>query len=44
MGRPNVWRRQIYPAIKKTLKLISKTAFDNIDLKPGRFELFGGDW
>lgn len=44
IGKPKAWRKLIYPSIKRTLKAVSKISVDHIDLRPGRFELFGCDW
>lgn len=44
IGKPKVWHKVIYPSIKRTLKAISKVSVDHIDMRPGRFELFGCDW
>lgn len=44
IGQPNVWKNQIYPVIKSVIVSIVETSIDSIDLKPGRFELFGNDW
>lgn len=34
----------IYPAMKRALKALTVGSLPHIDLKPGRFELFGVDW
>lgn len=39
-----LWDDYTYPMIKKTLQAITIASIDNIELKPGRFELFGVDW
>uniref|UniRef100_A0A336L726 CSON005252 protein n=1 Tax=Culicoides sonorensis TaxID=179676 RepID=A0A336L726_CULSO len=44
MGRPDVYDKKIYPTIKEVLRMISKVAVQNIELKVGRFELLGCDW
>ncbi|XP_063709769.1 tubulin glycylase 3B-like isoform X2 [Culicoides brevitarsis] len=44
MGRPDVYDKKIYPTIKHVLRMISKVVVENIELKVGRFELFGCDW
>lgn len=44
IGHPNVWNNQIYPVIKNVIVQIVEASIASIDLKPGRFELFGNDW
>lgn len=44
INKPRAWEKTIYPTIKRTLRAVSKISVDQIDLKPGRFELFGCDW
>lgn len=39
-----LWNDYVYPKIKNTLQNITIASIDNIELKPGRFELFGCDW
>lgn len=44
IGHPNAYYKRVLPLIKQTLHQISQYAIDNIELRPGRFELFGCDW
>uniref|UniRef100_A0A336MWN6 CSON005251 protein n=1 Tax=Culicoides sonorensis TaxID=179676 RepID=A0A336MWN6_CULSO len=44
IGQPTVWDTQIYPVIKSVILSIVEESVSSIDLKPGRFELFGNDW
>lgn len=44
IGRKGVWEREIYPKMKEVIQSIVKESVLDIDLKPGRFELFGNDW
>uniref|UniRef100_A0A336N0Z8 CSON008287 protein n=1 Tax=Culicoides sonorensis TaxID=179676 RepID=A0A336N0Z8_CULSO len=44
IGKPNIWKTSIYPAIKKTLSYIAELSFRNIEILNGRFEIFGCDW
>lgn len=42
--RPGFFWRRIFPSIKQTLKEICEASVRNIELRSGRFELFGCDW
>lgn len=44
IGKENVWEDEIYPAMKKSLEAVTLASIDNIELRPGRFELFGCDY
>lgn len=44
IGKDNVWEEQIYPSMKKSLEAVTLASIDHIELKPGRFELFGCDY
>lgn len=44
IGKENVWEEQIYPAMKKSLEAVTLASIDHIEMKPGRFELFGCDY
>lgn len=44
LGQPEVWDRDIYPTMKNVIVSITEQSVKSIDLKPGRFELFGNDW
>lgn len=43
INKENIWEEEIYPSMKKGIKAITMASFDNIELKPGRYELFGCD-
>ncbi|XP_063708384.1 tubulin glycylase 3B-like [Culicoides brevitarsis] len=42
-GHRDIYERKIYPMVKETLKQISKSVMDEVELCPVRFELFGVD-
>lgn len=44
MGQPGAFENVIYPEMKRVLKAFTAAAFDNVELRPGRYELFGCDW
>lgn len=44
MGKPHAWNEIIFPSIKSTLVQLIKSCVHNIELRPGRFEIFGCDW
>lgn len=44
LGKPEVWDRDIYPTMKNTIVSIAEQSVKSIELKSGRFELFGNDW
>lgn len=44
MGKPHAWNEIIFPSIKSTLVAFTKSCVQNIELRPGRFEIFGVDW
>ncbi|XP_063697104.1 tubulin glycylase 3B-like [Culicoides brevitarsis] len=39
-----LWKDYIYPRMVRTIQTIVEASMENIELKPGRFELFGCDW
>lgn len=39
-----LWNDYIYPKMVRTIQAITEASMDNIELTPGRFELFGCDW
>lgn len=44
LGHKNAYENIIYPEMKRVLKQFTLAAFDNVELRPGRYELFGCDW
>lgn len=44
IDKGHLWNSYVYPKIKTTLQNITLASIDNIELMPGRFELFGCDW
>lgn len=44
VGKTNCWMQEIYPQMKQSIRAVVDAAFEFIELKPGRFELFGVDW
>uniref|UniRef100_A0A336M1Y4 CSON007676 protein n=1 Tax=Culicoides sonorensis TaxID=179676 RepID=A0A336M1Y4_CULSO len=44
IGLEHAWEELIYPQMKRALIAITVGSLPYIDLKPGRFELFGCDW
>uniref|UniRef100_A0A336LZB7 CSON008849 protein n=1 Tax=Culicoides sonorensis TaxID=179676 RepID=A0A336LZB7_CULSO len=44
IGKENIWEEQIYPSMQSSLVAVTLASIDNIELKPGRFELFGCDY
>lgn len=44
IGKENIWEDTIYPYMKKSLEAVTLASIDHIELKPGRFELFGCDY
>lgn len=44
MDKGYLWFDYVYPKIKKTLQAVTMASLENIELRPGRFELFGCDW
>ncbi|XP_063708708.1 tubulin glycylase 3B-like [Culicoides brevitarsis] len=43
-GDGHMWNEKVYPTMKRTLESLFWISVENIDLTPGRFELFGCDW
>lgn len=43
-GEGHMWNERVYPRMKRTVESLFWMSVENIDLKPGRFELFGCDW
>uniref|UniRef100_A0A336L265 CSON002728 protein n=1 Tax=Culicoides sonorensis TaxID=179676 RepID=A0A336L265_CULSO len=43
IGQPDIYTRKIYPSIKETLRQVSVSCRDEVELCPLRFELFGVD-
>lgn len=43
-GDGHMWNEKIYPTMVRTIQSLFIMSVENIDLKPGRFELFGCDW
>uniref|UniRef100_A0A336L6M1 CSON005253 protein n=1 Tax=Culicoides sonorensis TaxID=179676 RepID=A0A336L6M1_CULSO len=43
-GEGHMWNEKVYPTMKRTLESLFWTSVENIELTPGRFELFGCDW
>uniref|UniRef100_A0A336LZA5 CSON008388 protein n=1 Tax=Culicoides sonorensis TaxID=179676 RepID=A0A336LZA5_CULSO len=39
-----LWNDYIYPRMIRTIQAITEASLNNIELTPGRFELFGCDW
>lgn len=39
-----LWNDYIYPRMVRTVQAVTEASIDNIELTPGRFELFGCDW
>lgn len=39
-----MWEEEIVPAMKQAISNIFLSSVSEIELKPGRFELFGNDW
>lgn len=44
IGHPNAYYNRVLPLIKQTLHQICEQAVNDIELSPGRYELFGCDW
>lgn len=38
------WEESVVPAMKKAISQIFFACMHEIELKPGRYELFGNDW
>lgn len=43
IGKPNAWN-EVYTQMKQAILAVIVASVDNIDMKDGRFELFGCDW
>lgn len=44
IDREGAWENMIYPQMKRAINALIIGSLPYIDLKPGRFELFGADW